>query len=141
MKNTDRDTILLCYVLAGYFSVHRIIPAKVATNHYPKPVLSMATVVLDNTHSAVLTMLDDRYAVTKREQTDVDIVRKQNENQQTNKPRGTVDAIRTRSAASRDLDPVRVPLGLQYLGLFPDPRFLLFVPQNIDGYKHKIKCC
>ena len=24
--------------------------------------------------------------------------------------------------------------------LFPDPRFLLFVPQNTDCYKHKMKC-
>ena len=31
-------------------------------------------------------------------------------------------------------------LRLRYLALFPDPRLLLFVPQNIGGYKNKIKC-
>ena len=39
--------------------------------------------------------------------------------------------------------PVQYILGvlrLQYAQLFPDPRFLLFVLQNMVGYKNEIKC-
>ena len=32
------------------------------------------------------------------------------------------------------------PLRLHYTRLFPDPRFLLFVLQNISGYKNAVEC-
>ena len=31
-------------------------------------------------------------------------------------------------------------LRLHYIRLFPDPRFLLFVLQNIAGYKNRVEC-
>ena len=31
-------------------------------------------------------------------------------------------------------------LRLHYTRLFPDPRFLLFVLQNISGYKNAVEC-
>ena len=31
-------------------------------------------------------------------------------------------------------------LRLHYIRLFPDPRFLLFVLQNIAGYKNAVEC-
>ena len=35
---------------------------------------------------------------------------------------------------------IYMPLRLHYTRLFPDPRFLLFVLQNISGYKNAVEC-
>ena len=38
------------------------------------------------------------------------------------------------------VDKLQTYLRLHYTRLFPDPRFLLFVLQNISGYKNAVEC-